>query len=520
MAQSMDTRRSGNSGSLDSLILTPTNPHASPAAERIILAQAEESPTASGKKQPPKFLRNIAGGVERFMDKNVKPVVEKGVTQLSGDNQTELQKTNSSSSGTTVTAEANTQSTQTTTAPDIKKKKTFIGKVTKAVKGAAQIVEGVGGEVINVASDAAGITNNQGFNSSSGTNIIGQLAMAFAPGELKQAISLLQEARAWNKLLNGVYGPNAEVPEEKISVQVGKIDAEGQPIYDQNGKPVTVAYNTEGRELRNLEDQQYQQKTESLLKSDEGQELLGGNKDVTADIRKTRTATTPSSKWCREYNGETAEQIRRECMALVKIKGGVWNEAKDGQPAVNAVAIRGRDFTQGLKSQNSSKTFDDSVFVVKEEKVNGKTQTTVREFRATTESSSDQDGVAKILAKQYIFNESTFKDGKEPCYRVKGNFADCVRQGQEEKGVQQAGGILIHQGWVDGASVNSDTTLFSNVSLGCQALACKREQFVKDFMGFIQPAKNLTYTVADCSEAKLIVDSRRDASGKSLSALA
>jgi len=219
-------------------------------------------------------------------------------------------------------------------------------------------------------------------------------------------------------------------------------------------------------------------------------------------------APAESEDFRRIYTGDAASAIGMEAKLLVTLKGGEWLEPEREGRVANAVAVRGLDLTRGLVS-NSNKTYDDTMYVVLEEP-GGEAE--VYEYRMTTESSSSEPGVGRLSSKQVTYVRGLHR-GKDPAYRLKGNYAEGTRRGQ--KGTHRIVGANMHSAY-SRRPINSETPLSPKVSLGCQVVAAGKRAFERSLVSFLDSKgiKQFPYTIVDGEELALLdralIEKRRE----------
>jgi hypothetical protein len=260
---------------------------------------------------------------------------------------------------------------------------------------------------------------------------------------------------------------------------------------DKKGRVVEIPMSVETRQLRMLSDPVNASKTRSILTTEEL--ALPLYDDLPSAIAPTET------KECRRsYLGDAASAIAMEAKLVVTLKGGEWVEPQGNERVANAIAIRGLDLDRGLLP-NSNKTYDDTMYIILEK---AEEDPEVYEYRMTTESSSEKQGVGRLKSKQVKYYRGLHR-GKDPAYRLKGNVAEGTRQGL--KGTHKIVGANIHSAY-SRRTITSETPLSPKVSLGCQAIAASKSAFEQSLVFFLDKkgVKEFPYTIVDGDELALL----------------
>ncbi|MBN2311271.1 MAG: hypothetical protein JXR94_19995 [Candidatus Hydrogenedentes bacterium] len=231
---------------------------------------------------------------------------------------------------------------------------------------------------------------------------------------------------------------------------------------DERGRLIDIPVAVQTRPLRFLAAPDNASTTRSILATDDV--ALALYDDLPSEV-----APDDAVFFRRMYTGEAAAAIATEAKLLVTLKGGEWSEPQPGGRAANAIAIRGLDLDRGLLP-NGNQHYDDTMYLVIEED-GGDTE--VYEYRMTTESSSDREGVGRLNAKQVTYVRGLHR-GKDPAYRLKGNEAEGTRLGRE--GTYKIMGANIHSAYTR-RRIDSETPLSPTVSLGCQVIAADKDSF-------------------------------------------
>lgn len=429
-----------------------------------------QTPTPAKKKTPPRFLKNV----DRFMKNKVEPKIKHALGEpVTNEHPVEGGVSEGSTPKIDTATRVDKQAQKVNTKNLSSKTKTTGKQLLKTVTNAVSTVSKI--------------------------PIVGDQLNSLLPDEVQQALQIIVEINEWKQLIQAGYQEEPVREAKKCTIQVEQTNIQGEPVFDKEGNVILQDYQAEDvRELRNISDDLYRDKTREILSSDKGKKLIGAQKDTLPETKGQRL-----NNWCTEYSGASARQLGRELMALVALKGGVWREPQEGRTIVNAVAIRGRDFDKGL-CNNDRKNYDDTLFLVKDTTKNTSSTSLIREYRITTESSNPMDGVGKLASKQFVYLEGLHK-AQYPAYRMKGGSGEGTRNGQSGKAA--ISGANLHSSMrLDGNAVNSDFPLPQNMSLGCQVVACSQTQFEADVISFVKPAVEFPYTIAESSEAQMIVD--------------
>ena len=272
---------------------------------------------------------------------------------------------------------------------------------------------------------------------------------------------------------------------------------------DEDGNVVEVEVPVETRQLRRLTLPANRAKAYALL----GEEdlTLALYTDVPSPI-----VPVEAKGFVRTYEGEEASAIAMEAKLVVTLKGGEWVDADGSGRVANAIAVRGLDWTEGLKA-NSNQRYDDTMFVILED-ANGTFE--VFEYRMTTESSSTEKGVGRLDSKQVTYVRGLHR-GKDPAYRLKGGQADGTRA--EMEGQYKITGANIHSAYSRWA-ITSETPLRENVSLGCQVIAAGKAPFEKSMVFLLDKkgVKQFPYTIVDDEEISFLDETLREKGKESL----
>lgn len=272
---------------------------------------------------------------------------------------------------------------------------------------------------------------------------------------------------------------------------------------DSRGNVVMVEVPVETRELRQL----------TLPSNVSRMHALVSDEDLTLALYTDVPSTiAPEEKdaFVRHYTGEEARAIAMEARLIVTLKGGAWVEAGASERVANAIAIRGLDWADGLKS-NTNTRYDDTMFVILED---ARGAVEAHEYRMTTESSSAEKGVGRLDSKQVTYVRGLHR-GKDPGYRLKGDSADGTRVAME--GEYKIAGANIHSAYAK-QTITSETPLKENVSLGCQVVAAGKSPFEKSlvFMLDAKGVKQFPYTIVGNDEMVFLDTSLREKGKRSL----
>ncbi|MDX9974061.1 MAG: hypothetical protein RBU21_13840 [FCB group bacterium] len=259
---------------------------------------------------------------------------------------------------------------------------------------------------------------------------------------------------------------------------------------DAEGRVIEIPMNIPMRPLRKISDAAFTTKTNFVM----------GNDNLALTLYDTLPqAVAPEERTVfeRAYTGDDARAVETEAQVLVSLKGGEWAESATG-PVANAIAVRGLDLDHGLRP-NGNTTYDDTLYLVIAEP--GK-NVEAYEYRMTTESSSTQRGVGRLDSKQVWYVRGKHR-GKDPAYKLKGSVAEGTRAGLE--GTHQIVGANIHSAYSK-RSIDSETPLRPNVSLGCQVIAAGKTDFEKSMVKLLD-AKGITefpYTIVEGEELSVL----------------
>jgi hypothetical protein len=285
--------------------------------------------------------------------------------------------------------------------------------------------------------------------------------------------------------------------QEAIQQNMGPMQAlqwETVPLeaVDRKGNIVDIPMNIPTRPLRTLTIPDNTMKTNYIVGSTDNLALTLYD-NLPREVEPEETAIFE-----RAYVGEDARAVEAEARLLVSLKGGEWVEPTDGERVANAVAIRGLDLDEGLKP-NGNKTYDDTMYLVITEPGH---EVEAYEYRMTTESSSTQRGVGRLDSKQVWYVRGLHR-GKDPAYRLKGSVAEGTRAGLA--GSYQIAGANIHSAY-SRRTIDSETPLSPNVSLGCQVIAAGKTQFEKSMVKVLdaKSIKEFPYTIVDGEELSVL----------------
>ena len=259
---------------------------------------------------------------------------------------------------------------------------------------------------------------------------------------------------------------------------------------DKKGRVIEIPMNVETRPLRYLADPVNAPKTQTILGPDSLALALYEN--LPSPI-----APEESKVFRRIYTGDAASAIGMEAKLLVTLKGGEWVEPEKEERVANAVAVRGLDLDRGLLD-NGNKTYDDTMYIILEKG----DDLEVYEYRMTTESSSEKEGVGRLDSKQVKYVRGLHR-GKDPAYRLKGNEAEGTRLGS--KGKHKIVGANMHSAYTK-RTITTETPLSPNVSLGCQVVAASKSAFEESLVFFLDKkgVKEFPYTIIDGEELALL----------------
>ncbi|GMW02871.1 MAG: hypothetical protein AMXMBFR84_40070 [Candidatus Hydrogenedentota bacterium] len=260
---------------------------------------------------------------------------------------------------------------------------------------------------------------------------------------------------------------------------------------DRDGNNVLVPFSALARPLRALNIPEYNERAFSVLQTDGLTLALYDALPVAVDPEEEKN-------FWRIYTGADAEALAAEAKLVVSLKGGEWRAPQAGETVANAIAVRGLDLIKGLQT-NSNKTYDDTMYVFVRA---ADAPTEVYEYRMTTESSSNKQGVGRLSAMQVIYVRGLHR-GKDPAYRLKGNAAEGTREGLE--GTHQILGANVHSAYSK-REIDSSTPLQPNVSLGCQVVAASKRDFEKHVIGVLDDkgVKEFPYTIIEGDELEVL----------------
>ncbi len=277
------------------------------------------------------------------------------------------------------------------------------------------------------------------------------------------------------------FGPQRALQVDRILLQA----------MDKKGRVIEIPMDVETRPLRYLADPANAPKTQTVLAPDSF--ALALYEDLPRPI-----APKESKVFRRIYTGDAADAIGMEAKLLVTLKGGEWAEPEGEERAANAVAVRGLDLDRGLLD-NGNKTYDDTMYIIVEQS-GGESE--VYEYRMTTESSSEKEGVGRLDSKQVKYVRGLHR-GKDPAYRLKGNQAEGTRLGR--KGKHKIVGANMHSAYTK-RTITSETPLSPNVSLGCQVVAASKSAFEESLVSFLDKkgVNEFLYTIIDGEELAVL----------------